>query len=105
MKPSSSRRERNKQKQEDNPQGYRFRRVLGDILRYLNTIPYSLAYIKCQKQFGYQLTDLVNRGWTWGYEYPVPVHTTDFLQLQRKEWAAIRAIVRKQQFFSQSEST
>lgn len=87
---------------EENPQGYRFRRVLGEILRYMNTIPNEDGFTKCQKDFESQLSELITRGFTWGMAYPIPVHESDFKQLQRKEWAAIRAIVRKQQFSSSS---
>ena len=51
---------------------------------------------KAQSQYGEQLTELIQKGYTWGYAYPIPVHDSDFKALQKKEWAAIRAIVRKQ---------
>ena len=81
-----------------NEQTYRFRRVLGDILKYLNSIPHASAFDKCQKEYGEQLTELIQKGYTWGYSYPIPVHDSDFKALQKKEWAAIRAIVRKQEY-------
>jgi len=87
-----------KVKQELSPESYRFRRVLGDILGYLRSLPHNTSFERCQKQFGFQITDLIEKGFTWGYEYPVPVHNSDYRALQRKEWAAIRAIVRKQDY-------
>ena len=88
-----------KDKRERKPmteQSYRFRRVLGDILKYMKTIPHASDFSKCQKQYCEQLTELIQKGYTWGYSFPIPVHEADFKALQRKEWAAIRAIVRKQ---------
>ena len=79
-------------------QTYRFRRVLGDILKYLKSLPHASMFEKAQKEYGEQLTELIQRGYTWGYEYPIPVHDTDFKALEKKEWAAIRAIVRKQEY-------
>ena len=79
-------------------QSYRFRRVLGEILKYLKTLPHKSTFDKCQKEFGQQLTELIQRGYTWGHSYPIPVHPTDFKALQKKEWAAIRAIVKKQEY-------
>ena len=79
-------------------QSYRFRRVLGEILKYLKTIPHKSSFLKCQKEFGEQLTELVQRGFTWGYTYSIPTHESDFKSLEKKEWAAIRAIVRKQEY-------
>jgi len=79
-------------------QTYRFRRVLGDILKYMKSLPHASNFTKCQKDYGDQLTELINKGFTWGYEYPIPVHDSDFKALQKKEWAAIRAIVRKQEY-------
>ena len=81
-----------------NEQTYRFRRVLGEILKYLKSIPHASSFDKCQRQYGEQITELIQKGYTWGYEYPIPVHDSDFKALQRKEWAAIRAIVRKQEY-------
>jgi len=79
-------------------QTYRFRRVLGDILKFLNSLPHASMFEKAQRQYGEQLTELIQKGFTWGYEYPIPVHDSDFTTLQKKEWAAIRAIVRKQEY-------
>ena len=79
-------------------QTYRFRRVLGDILKYLKSIPHASSFEKAQQQYGEQLTELLQKGYTWGYEYPIPVHDSDFKALEKKEWAAIRAIVRKQEY-------
>tara|TARA_B100000575_G_C22895009_1_gene520636 strand:+ start:53 stop:385 length:333 start_codon:yes stop_codon:yes gene_type:complete len=79
-------------------QSYRFRRVLGEILKYLKSLPHSTDFAKCQKEYGEQLTELIQKGYTWGYSYPIPVHEADFKALQKKEWAAIRAIVRKQEY-------
>ena len=79
-------------------QSYRFRRVLGEILKYLKTIPHQSSFAKCQKEFGEQLTELIQRGFTWGYTYSIPTHESDFKALQKKEWAAIRAIVKKQEY-------
>ena len=90
-----------KDKRERKPvseQTYRFRRVLGDILKYLKTLPHASMFVKAQAQYGEQLTELIQKGYTWGYQYPIPVHDTDFKALQKKEWAAIRAIVRKQEY-------
>ena len=79
-------------------QTYRFRRVLGDILKYLKSLPHASDFEKAQVQYGEQLTELIQKGYTWGYEYPIPVHDSDFKALEKKEWAAIRAIVRKQDY-------
>ena len=79
-------------------QTYRFRRVLGDILKYLKTIPHHSDFARCQKEYGEQLTELIQKGYTWGYSFPIPVHEADFKALEKKEWAAIRAIVRKQEY-------
>ena len=88
----------NKERKPQSDQSYRFRRVLGEILKYLKTIPHSSSFRKCQKEFGEQLTELIQKGYTWGYNYSIPVHESDFKALQKKEWAAIRAIVRKQEY-------
>ena len=85
-----------KERQDHNEQTYRFRRVLGDILKFLNSLPNNTSFTRAQDQYGEQLTELIQKGYTWGYEYPIPVHDSDFKSLQKKEWAAIRAIVRKQ---------
>jgi len=87
-----------KPRQPVSEQTYRFRRVLGDILKYLKSIPHATSFEKCQKEYGEQLTELIQKGYTWGYSYPIPVHDSDFKALQKKEWAAIRAIVRKQEY-------
>ena len=87
-----------KQKQPMNEQTYRFRRVLGDILGFLKSLPHASSFENCQRQYGEQLTELIKNGYTWGYEYPIPVHDSDFTALEKKEWAAIRAIVRKQEY-------
>ena len=87
-----------KPKQPMSEQTYRFRRVLGDILKYLKSLPHASSFTKCQKEYGEQLTELIQKGYTWGYSYPIPVHDSDFKALQKKEWAAIRAIVRKQEY-------
>lgn len=79
-------------------QTYRFRRVLGDILKFLKSLPFDRDFQKAQNQYCEQLTELIQKGYTWGYEYPIPVHDSDFGALQKKEWAAIRAIVRKQEY-------
>jgi len=79
-------------------QTYRFRRVLGDILGLLKSLPHNSMFQKAQKEYGEQLTELIQKGYTWGYEYPIPVHDSDFSTLEKKEWAAIRAIVRKQEY-------
>ena len=92
---------RNRDNKESKPmseQSYRFRRVLGEILKYLKTIPHQSSFAKCQKEFGEQLTELIQRGFTWGYTYSIPTHESDFKALQKKEWAAIRAIVKKQEY-------
>lgn len=88
----------NKDKKQLTPQTYRFRRVLGDILNYLKSLPDKETFKTCQNQYESQLTELLNNGFTWGYSYPIPVHDTDFGALEKKEWAAIRAIVRKQEY-------
>ena len=79
-------------------QTYRFRRVLGEIMKYLKTVPHKSDFESCKDQYEEQLTEIMQRGFTWGYEYPIPVHDTDFKSLQKKEWAAIRAIIRKQEY-------
>jgi len=79
-------------------QTYRFRRVLGDILKYLKSIPHASSFGVAQREYGEQLTELIQKGYTWGYSYPIPVHEADFKALEKKEWAAIRAIVRKQEY-------
>ena len=79
-------------------QTYRFRRVLGDILKFLKSLPHGSDFDRAQAQYGEQLTELIQKGYTWGYEYPIPVHDSDFGALEKKEWAAIRAIVRKQEY-------
>ena len=91
-------RDNRKPKQPISEQTYRFRRVLGDILKYLKSLPHGSDFEKAQSQYGEQLTELIQKGYTWGYEYPIPVHDSDFKALQKKEWAAIRAIVRKQEY-------
>jgi len=91
-------REYGKDKKPLSPQTYRFRRVLGDILSYLKSLPEEETFKICQSQYESQLTELLNNGFTWGYSYPIPVHDTDFGALEKKEWAAIRAIVRKQEY-------
>lgn len=88
----------NKQKKPISEQTYRFRRVLGDILKHLKSLPHATDFRKAQSQYGEQLTELIQMGYTWGYSYPIPVHDSDFKALQKKEWAAIRAIVRKQEY-------
>ena len=77
---------------------YRFRRVLGEILKYLKSIPHRSDFETCKDQYEQQVTEIMNRGFTWGYSYPIPVHDSDFKSLQKKEWATIRAIVRKQDY-------
>ena len=72
--------------------------MLGDILRFLKSLPHASNFEKAQQQYGEQLTELIQKGYTWGYEYPIPVHDSDFAALEKKEWAAIRAIVRKQEY-------
>ena len=89
---------RSKEQKPQSEQTYRFRRVLGDILKYLNSLPHKTMFEKAQREYGEQLTELIQKGYTWGYEYPVPVHDSDFSTLEKKEWAAIRAIVRKQEY-------
>jgi len=88
----------NRERKPQSEQSYRFRRVLGEILKLLKTLPHQSNFDRCQKEYGEQLTELIQRGFTWGYSYPIPVHEADFKALQKKEWAAIRAIVRKQQY-------
>tara|TARA_Y100000593_G_C4251530_1_gene307426 strand:+ start:64 stop:408 length:345 start_codon:yes stop_codon:yes gene_type:complete len=88
----------NKERKPMTEQSYRFRRVLGEILKYLKTLPHQSTFSKCQKEYGEQLTELIQKGYTWGYSYPIPVHEADYRALQKKEWAAIRAIVRKQEY-------
>ena len=85
----------NKKHQTD--QTFRFRRVLGDILRFLKSLPSEKQFLDCQKQYESQLSELLSRGYTWGYTFPIPIHDTDFKTVQKKEWAAIRAIVKKQE--------
>lgn len=87
-----------KDKKPPNEQTYRFRRVLGDILNFLKSIPHRSSFEKAQREYGEQLTELIQRGFTWGYEYSIPVHDSDFKALEKKEWAAIRAIVKKQEY-------
>lgn len=87
-----------KDKKPVSDQTYRFRRVLGDILNFLKSIPHASSFEKAQREYGEQLTELIQKGYTWGYEYPIPVHDSDFNSLEKKEWAAIRAIVRKQEY-------
>ena len=88
----------NRERKPQSDQSYRFRRVLGEILRFLKSLPHSSDFDKCQKEYGEQLTELIQKGYTWGYAYPIPVHDSDFKALEKKEWAAIRAIVRKQEY-------
>lgn len=92
----NNKRDNRKDKKPISEQTYRFRRVLGDILKYLKSLPHASDFEKAQDQYGEQLTELIQKGFTWGFEYPIPVHDSDFKALQKKEWAAIRAIVRKQ---------
>ena len=94
----SNRKKEHKDKKPQTEQSYRFRRVLGEILKYMKTIPHASSFNQCQKEYGEQLTELIQKGYTWGYSYPIPVHEADFKALQKKEWAAIRAIVRKQEY-------
>ena len=94
---------RQKPKKPISEQTYRFRRVLGDILKFLKSLPNQSDFYKAQSQYGEQLTELIQRGYTWGYEYPIPVHDSDFKSLEKKEWAAIRAIVRKQEYENSNE--
>ena len=88
----------NRERRPTSEQSYRFRRVLGEILKYMKSLPHATDFDKCQKEYGEQLTELIQKGYTWGYAYPIPVHDSDFKALQKKEWAAIRAIVRKQEY-------
>ena len=88
----------NRERKPQSDQSYRFRRVLGEILRFLKSLPHASDFDKCQKEYGEQLTELIQKGYTWGYAYPIPVHDSDFKALEKKEWAAIRAIVRKQEY-------
>ena len=88
----------NRERKPQSDQSYRFRRVLGEILRFLKSLPHASDFDKCQKEYGEQLTALIQKGYTWGYAYPIPVHDSDFKALEKKEWAAIRAIVRKQEY-------
>ena len=88
----------NRERKPQSEQSYRFRRVLGEILKYMKSLPHSSQFEKCQREYEEQLTELIQKGYTWGYSYPIPVHDTDFKALQKKEWAAIRAIVRKQEY-------
>lgn len=88
----------NRERKPQSEQSYRFRRVLGEILKYMKSLPHSSQFEKCQKEYEEQLTELIQKGYTWGYAYPIPVHDSDFKALQKKEWAAIRAIVRKQDY-------
>ena len=88
----------NKDRKPISDQAYRFRRVLGDILKYLKSLPHKSDFYKAQTQYGEQITELIQKGYTWGYEYPIPIHDTDYKALEKKEWAAIRAIVRKQEY-------
>ena len=94
----NNKRDNRKEKKPVSEQTYRFRRVLGEILKYLKSLPHRSDFENAQAQYGEQLTELIQRGFTWGYEYPIPVHDSDFKALQKKEWAAIRAIVRKQEY-------
>ncbi len=94
----NNRRRDNKDRKPQSEQSYRFRRVLGEILRFLKSLPHASDFDKCQQEYGEQLTELIQKGYTWGYAYPIPVHDTDFKALEKKEWAAIRAIVRKQEY-------
>lgn len=94
----------NKDRKQQSDQSYRFRRVLGEILKYMKSMPAESSFEDCQKQYGEQLTELIQKGFTWGYSYPIPVHETDFKALQKKEWAAIRAIVRKQNYSDNNSS-
>ena len=99
---------KNKPKQNkriENPQSYRFRRVLGDLLRYLNNTDGEEMFSAAKEEFGLQLNELVSRGYTWGYSYQIPTHPSDFKSLNRKEWAAIRAIVRKYQYNSPKKNS
>ena len=97
-KHKNHKRDTRKEKKPVSEQTYRFRRVLGDILKYLKSLPHGSDFERAQVQYGEQLTELIQKGYTWGYEYPIPVHDSDFKALQKKEWAAIRAIVRKQEY-------
>jgi len=88
----------NRDRKPQSDASYRFRRVLGEILKFLKSLPHESDFNNCQKEYGEQLTELIQKGYTWGFAYPIPVHDSDFSALQKKEWAAIRAIVRKQEY-------
>ena len=94
----------NRERKPQSEQTYRFRRVLGEILKHMKSIPHASNFRSCQDQYELQLTELIQKGYTWGYAYPIPVHDTDFKALQKKEWAAIRAIVRKQEYNGSNSS-
>lgn len=84
-------------KQQSKPQqSYRFKRVLKEILDFMNGIPTKEDFQKCKTQFDQQLEELTSKGYTWGYEYAIPVHDSDFNSLSRREWHSIRSIVSKQ---------
>ena len=95
---NNNRRKDNRDRKPQSDASYRFRRVLGEILKYMKSLPHASQFDKCQREYGEQLTELIQKGYTWGYGYPIPVHDSDFKALQKKEWAAIRAIVRKQDY-------
>lgn len=85
-------------KQQSKPQtSYRFKRVLKEILDFLHGVPGNEDFEKCKTQFDQQIGELISKGYTWGYEYAIPVHDSDFKSLNRKEWHSIRSIVSKQQ--------
>ncbi len=90
--------DRRNKNQDKSAQTYRFRRVLGDILKYLNHTDGEQMFLAAKSDFGHQLHELVTKGYTWGYSHSLPTHQSDFKSLNRKEWAAIRGIVKKYTF-------
>ena len=52
----------NRERKPQSDQSYRFRRVLGEILRFLKSLPHASDFDKCQKEYGEQLTELIQKG-------------------------------------------
>lgn len=77
---------------------YRFKRILSDMLDYLKKLPNSKDFAKCQEQFFQQIDEIIAKGFTWGFEYPLPVHDSDMKSLSDQEWISIKSIVSKQSY-------
>lgn len=81
------------------PKGsYRFRRVLKEILDFMKGVPTKETFDKCKSQFSQQIDEIIGKGYTWGFEYPLPVHDSDTKALSDEEWNSIKSIVSKQSY-------